>query len=319
VTDFDSQQSSDLSDAQGAEHGVNAAARGLMVAERLIQANRPQEAEKELRRALAQRPGDADLHLTLSRAFMAQERVPEAEEAAREAIACEPGHDGAHLILGIALRIQGRNSEAETHILEALRIAPEHAYGHLVYARLMYRTGHIEKAERLARECLRLNPDEADAHQLLTYIEVERKRQAAAQHESRQSARLAPQDTGSIFAMAVAASGGGHPFRARKLFREALAMNPVNKDLEEAYLVADQQCRWIGLPLYFFSLLLARVPGGSIGLWVLFMGTMYGARALGYGEHPALIAFIIFYVGFCLYTWVAEPLSRAWTKVVPPK
>ncbi len=319
MTDFDSQQSPDLSDAQGAEPGVNAAARGLMIAERLIQAKRPEEAEKELRRALTQAPDDSDLHLTLSRAFMAQERVPEAEEAAREAIACEPGHDGAHLMLGIALRLQGRNSEAETHILEALRIAPGHAYAHLVYARLMYRTGHIDKAERLARESLRLDPDEPDAHQLLTYIEVERKRQAAAQHESRQSARLAPQDTGSIFAMAVAASRSGHPFRARRLFREALALDPSHEDLEKAYLEADRQCRWIGLPHYFFSLVVDRIPGGSIGLWGLFMVALYSSRALGYGEHPVLIACAVFYIGLCLYTWVADPLTRAWTKVVPPK
>ena len=49
------------------------------------------------------------------------------------------------------------------------------------------------------------------------------------------------------------------------------------------------------------------------------MAYWFGGRTLGYGDDPVFLAVAFGYIGLCLYTWVADPLTRLWTKLVPPR
>lgn len=110
----------------------------------------------------------------------------------------------------------------------------------------------------------------------------------------------------------------GRPFQARRLLRDALRLDPTSKELESAWLEADRCCRWLYLPAYYFGLLSERLPGKQFLVWAIFVGFLMTARQLQWPSQTwAPVALV--YLAFCIYTWIADPLVKLWTKLVPPR
>lgn len=78
----------------------------------LIRANRPDEAESALRRALDLQPENANAHNHLAMAMVELERLHEAHASASAALACDPHHEKARNTLALVLQCMGRPQEA---------------------------------------------------------------------------------------------------------------------------------------------------------------------------------------------------------------
>jgi tetratricopeptide (TPR) repeat protein len=87
-------------------------------------AARYEEAIALMRRAIEQKPGDADAHLVLGRALLARGRRAAAIEALRVPIATRPEDFRGYLFLGEALIEDGQFAEARKHLERAAVLAP---------------------------------------------------------------------------------------------------------------------------------------------------------------------------------------------------
>jgi hypothetical protein len=110
----------------------------------------------------------------------------------------------------------------------------------------------------------------------------------------------------------------GHPFRAREHLREALRIDPSDADVEEAYLAADRATRWTYLPMYYWSLVIDRLPGKQFAVWIAVLILAQLLPRMGVPK-VAVAVFLLAYFLFCVYTWIATPLTNAWIKMRPPR
>ena len=118
--------------------------------------------------------------------------------------------------------------------------------------------------------------------------------------------------------MGLALLRAGHPFRARRWLRDALRDAPDDAELQAAFRDADLCCRLVYLPRYYFVLLMARLPGGQLTFWIAFVLLAALLPRLRFPPR-AVLAFVVVYLGFYLYTWVAPLLVRPWVRVFPPR
>ncbi len=285
----------------------------LQRARHWIAVERWEQAEKELLSALAQDPDAPWLHYELARAYTLSKRKPQAVESLREALRCDPSFAPALILLGALHNELGNYAQAEKDLLEALRLDPTSAIAYECYGDLMRVTGHHEKAVRLYRQGLALAPDDAGLHSKMSLLH----RELGDEH-ARRGLRLEPEATLSHAAMAHRLYRRGRPFAAKRHLREALRVDPNDRDLEEFWLELDRCTRIVYVPMYYWSLLVDRVPGRQLGVWGAMVLLAVGANALGLDSAALGVVFGL-YILICVYTWIAGPLVAGWIKLFPPK
>ena len=282
-------------------------------ANRYLEADRPTEAERACREGLTSAPDDVDLLVALSRSLCMQERWDEARDEAENGLRISPNNPRCLSLVGYALTNTGQNQEAEKMYLDALRVDPQDPNVLYLYAHLLFRTGHLDKADAVLRRSLAGDPEDARAHSLLSMILAEKK-DRAAKHHGDQGLALEPDDDMSHYAKGIALFSSGHPFQARDHLREALRLDP--SDGEEMFLEADRACRWTYLPMYHWFQLTDRLPGQQFFVWGMVLVFVF---AVGPFAPRVVGAVVLFYIAFCLYTWIASPLTSIWIRFFPPK
>ncbi len=292
--------------------------RALKVAAAYLETERSEPARRAIAAALASSPQDPRLHAMLGRIALVEEKWRQAEECFGRALALAPNEAPYHCGIVLALVERGRYPQAEEAVLRALELDPELAWAWELYARVMHYTGHLDKARKLLRKSLALDPESESAHQLLTLVESERHEPRAAAHHAREGLRVAPTEAPSHAVEAARLLRSGHPFRARAAVREALSLDAGAEPLVELYLEIDRCCRWIYLPMYYWSLLVGRLPGGPVAVWFAFAGFVL-ARHLLKLEHPAFGFATLAYIALVVYTWVADPLTNLWIRLRPAR
>ncbi len=279
---------------------------------------RHEEAEREAVRGLALAPDDLVLHVELARSFMGRERWDDADTVLQRLLALAPEFSAGFNLLCIVRTEQGRYAEAEKAVLEALRLEPQWASPYEVYGDLMMRTSHLEKAQKLYERARALNPEDPDLPSKIALIETQRNRIGHAHVAAAAGLALGPAEALAHASRGNAHLAGGRPFRARADFREALRIDPANTNLEEAWLAADTACRVVYLPMYYWTLLIERLPGQQFLVWGVFLAFTFSARSLGIA--PEIVGGIaLAYIALCIYTWVANPIVKVWKRIVPPK
>jgi Tfp pilus assembly protein PilF len=95
------------------------------MAENYYVLRRMQDAEKEYREALKQRPSLPEAHLALGEVFAGAFQWPKAEEEFRAQVRLQPGNAEAVYRLGDALLQQGKAREARVELLQADKLLPD--------------------------------------------------------------------------------------------------------------------------------------------------------------------------------------------------
>ncbi|MEO8190165.1 MAG: tetratricopeptide repeat protein, partial [Acidobacteriota bacterium] len=117
--------------------------------------NRPAEAEAQYRAALALDPEDLSTRRTLGDNLLRQGRAAEAVTLLREVILRAPGHAPTRLALARALGAAGRAPEAIAEAREATRLDSERSEAWLTLAMLALDTGNLGQADTALREAER--------------------------------------------------------------------------------------------------------------------------------------------------------------------
>ncbi len=275
-------------------------------------------AERELRGVLALHPEEALLHVQLGWALEGLGRSDEAEQEGRVALQLDPQEVDAIILLAKLSLNAGRHRESEELCLSALQIDPMSPRNYLIYGILMQKTGHLDKAEKLLRKCLELAPENNHAHSILSTILAEKRQSRPAVAHGAYGVALDPDSDYSHAMLGHAYLTTGHPFKARTHLREALRIDPGDSDIEAAFYEADRATRWIYLPMYFWTLWIERLPGQQFAVWIGAILLFQLMPRMGVPEGIAL-GFMLSYIAFCLYTWVATPLANAWIKLRPAR
>jgi Tfp pilus assembly protein PilF len=146
---------------------------------------RPQDAEKELKRALEMRADYSEARTNLGALYISRERYAEAI-AQLEKAAADPLYKSRILAqsnLGWALYKSGQPDKGVAEIRGALKVAPKYCLGWRQLGTIYSDVGKLDEAsaafERYAAEC----PDVFDAHLMLGKILARRSKPAEARHE----------------------------------------------------------------------------------------------------------------------------------------
>lgn len=130
-----------------------------------LQGNRPDEAERLLRKRLERRPDDNATRLLLAQALLQMQRVDDAITETRRIIRDQPTNADAHLILSAALTQNPRTmQQAEEAARRAVQLQPKAARSHVQLAEVLAARKKLKDARAEAEEAARLEPRLPAAH-----------------------------------------------------------------------------------------------------------------------------------------------------------
>ncbi len=148
----------------------------------LLDQSRGDEAELELRRALALDSANADAHYLLGRLWRQKGQLALAVESFARALAANPAFEFAHRELFEALRQDGQTTAAREAVQRTLRVFPDSAEFHFHLADLLAEVGELEQALAAYQHSLVLSPDSVAPYinQASVLLKLNRDEEAAA-------------------------------------------------------------------------------------------------------------------------------------------
>ncbi len=276
-------------------------------------------ARKMLQEALTQEPDNDEIEALLGNALAQLGQFKPAEFHIQNALRREPGNPFYHLFYSNILSETNRDQEAEREILNAIHIYPLEADFHTTYAWLLYRDGQIEKAESIARNALQLEPENESALALLGAKNSENFDLETARETYWRSLVHNPESSHAHAGLSQTYLLENKTDTALEEAREAIRLDPDDPFMQELYLKAVKAKHPLYSLFWRWSLLCTRLGRtGSLlmvfGLWLAVNVIMRIAEnnAEWLTQHPTvsylLYGFMILYILFCIYTWVANPI-----------
>ncbi|MFX1604126.1 MAG: tetratricopeptide repeat protein [Promethearchaeota archaeon] len=139
-------------------------------ASKLMEAEKPDEAERELRAALQHHPDDLDLLSLLGIIQARLHKEDEAESTFRRILAIDPCHEEAACALGRILDNSLRTEEAEVLYKDVLTKRPDSHCALDDYCRLLLSEDREEEALKIARDHVKQHPEFVEAYDGIRYV-----------------------------------------------------------------------------------------------------------------------------------------------------
>jgi len=287
--------------------------------------------------------------------LMQQNRHDAAEAELRGALSADPDNGEAHTLLAVCLARSGKRGAAHAALDEAVRLQPDWAYPHFVRGHLLSEAGELDEARAAAAEARRLDPTDADAAALLSQIDaleqkwepalawadrglaldaehagcanlrahaltkLRRHDEAAASIET--TLRGNPENPTSHANLGWQKLHAGQPRAALDHFREALRLEPGH-DWARAGLVEALKARnpvyrlLLGYFLWMSTLSTGVRNGLVLGAWVGFQAANAVTRS-NPGLEPWVRPLLWVYIGFVLLTWLGVPVFNLLLRLSP--
>lgn len=278
----------------------------------LLEQQRFDLAEKELRRRLTEDHGDAFAHALLAFCLMKQNRLREAEQEAREAVGCAPDEAFAHYHLGQVLDERDRLNEAAASFQEAIRLDPEDADYPAALASVRVQQRRWEEALEAAEHGLELEPDHAACTNLRAMILTHTGKTGEANATLEDALARDPENAFTHANRGWTLLREGRPEPAIEHFREALRLAPSFEYARIGIIEAMKARNAVYRPLLRLFLWMSSLQGRKQVFLIL--GLFFGVRLLRQVARtsPSLAPFItpviVLYTLFVLMTWIADPL-----------
>lgn len=199
-------------------------------AHELYEAGRWDDAERELREALALNPYRAEWHFNLGLTLEASGRFPEAVRAFRDAHELEPA-DELTLIAIATNSLRANDAEGALQWLDAAhRLAPDRVEPLIHRIEALTRLARHDEAEVAFYQALQIPGDHAAAYANIAESLLDRREYQRAIYCLREAASLDPGLQRVHARLAHAYAETGRPERARQLFLRELRDNPGDID-----------------------------------------------------------------------------------------
>jgi len=194
---------------------------------------RQQDAVKDWKMALLDKPDNAIALSNLGMAMVEQKRWPEAEDYLRKAIALRPRFAGPHIHLGKMYAEIGKPAESLEEFRRAVQINPLNTDARNLLAEALLKQGQMDEAEQQYRSSLDAVPN-GEAFNGLGEILLSRGLPDQAVSNWRQAVGLSPFDTRAHLSLGLAYMARGSANDAEKEFRSVLLMDPHSEKALEA-------------------------------------------------------------------------------------
>jgi tetratricopeptide (TPR) repeat protein len=211
----------------------------------LIDQERYDLAEKELRKLLAENPEHADVVANLVRTLTGAAKNTEAREWALKLLALDPNRAYFYYLAAfveVRLRLF---DEAETHIRRAIALEPEWAMNFEVLSRVYQHRGKYQEGLAFANEGLRLDPDHIDCLDARAFSLAMLGRKDEARHTIEHALSLEPENPYLRRDIGVAFSHLGDYHSAETHLRETLRLDPTYGDAQTQLGKAIRQKQWV--------------------------------------------------------------------------
>lgn len=192
----------------------------------LLDAEQPEAAEVEYRKALAGNQTSSSAHINVAEVLRLQGKFDEAIAALREALRLDPKSAAAHTDLGLILRAQGQPDDAVTEYRAAISLDPDWTDAHNGLAVTLAGQGKMDQAADAFREIIRIDPDSTIGHYNLATALANLDRDVEAAAELREVIRIFPNHYNARFNLGELFRLEAKYDEAAKQFREYLRLAP---------------------------------------------------------------------------------------------
>ena len=265
-------------------------------------------AERELRQALTQDPGDPTAHALLALCLSEQERFDEAEAEARSAVGRSPDLGLVHYALARVLYDRNRLDEAATAVEEAIRHEPEEASYFWLLGAIHHDERRWKKSLEAADQALALAPEHRSALNLRALVlrKLGRDREAAETVEG--ALARDPENAVTHANQGWGKLQRGNPAAALESFREALRLDPTLETARLGVIEALKARHAVyRVLLKYFTWMDTLTRRDQ---WLVILGGVFGIRALRRvaeaipGLAPFIWPIVGAYILFALMTWI---------------
>jgi tetratricopeptide (TPR) repeat protein len=157
-----------------------------------------------------------------------QSRHEQAETELRQALASEPHDPYAHALLGLCLSHREQFKEATEEAQQAVHLAPDFAFAHYALATILHNRDRDDEALPVITEALRLDSSEPSFFALLSAIHLNERHWQPALEAAEQGLRLDSEHTACTNLRAIAMVKLGRKTEAGQTIDAALARHPDN-------------------------------------------------------------------------------------------
>ena len=271
-----------------------------------LDTGRPERALEALEGLSGDAALSAEALLLRGRALLALDRDAEAHHVAGRALAVDADSPLLWSLLADACLALEDLPGAERAVLTALRLDPTDAGLMADYARILARAGQDEKAQRVLERAGELDPQSPQVAHARTYLALARGDDRTALHEAR---RALADDPGSVAAQSMLGATSllrGDARTGLSASRRAASGRIGDPALAELAREARLQAH----PVMLGMRLITRF--GQVQVWLAGLLLVFGANA--FLPPPAVAGVVLAWLAFCVYTWTADPLLRAWAR-----
>jgi len=211
------------------------------LANALISAQQPAEAEQHLLVAQEKHPDNPLIVFAMARVMESTGRLAEAETLFRRSLTLDPRSAPAHVRLASLALLRGDNPAVNAELDAALKLDPRVPEASLVRGQLLQRQGRFEEAALAYREELRKSPGDLPAALALSRVEGRLGRPAEQERVLRNAIQANPASPGPYLFLALTFLQREERYpEAVELARLALQRGPKGQELQLNYfLLAD--------------------------------------------------------------------------------
>lgn len=265
--------------------------------------------------AIAAHPDDPSAHAALGLVLVATDEPQAGLEAVGQALRLDPSLEFAHFVAARAYEGLGRWAEAERSLRTVLELDPRADHAAASYAFLLSRLDRDREALQWIEYALSLDPDDADYHaaRARLLLVVPSSSWSMSEESARIALRIDPRNSDAEAVLGFVLMRDRRWAEAETHFRAVLSRDPTHalafNGLSELTMARSP----LYAPLLLLSLTLSRLSSDGrlmvvFGAWVLYRG---GSSALRAGELDAAAEVLWWvYLGFVLWTWFAQPVTR---------
>jgi tetratricopeptide (TPR) repeat protein len=269
-----------------------------------LQIGHPERTLDELQALSGDAAVEYRAYLFRGAALHALDRNAEAIDVLRDGLAQHGPFLAMLHMLGSALRSEGRLPEAEAAFLQGLSLDPNDPDLLIGYAHVCLAAGQAQKASALVERAASHAPESVAVSAARAQVAFALGNDRDMHRHSTEALSYDPEDPSARVLHGTSSILTGDPRSGYSSLASAAASQPGDADLR----AAAREAKLINHPLMLPLRPFARV--NPLVVWVCAVAVIYGLRAVGLA--PLSFAFAMFWLAFCVYSWVVPPLVRRW-------
>lgn len=294
----------------------------LQRARLLISQNRTKDAADQLRQLLSQDPDVAEAHALLAMCMTQdQDQWHDATREAERAIYLAPDQSLSHYALAAVLEKRNRLPEALAAAREAIRLDGYVAHYFALAASIEAQQLNWKSAHEIASQGLEVDPDD-EGCTTIRALSLERLGRTGDAMSEADAAVAKNPDSAEAHAMRGWAQMQSGQYRAaQESFRESLRLDPTYEFARTGMIQALNNNHLLFRLVFRFYSFIGRMAQAA--QWAIIIGLFVGMRILRglADQYPALQPYVtpisMLYLGFCLLSWIADPLFNTFLRFHP--